>query len=234
MERFRDDSFVKGNIKIFMNGKLTMNKRYSRAIGMLQNTGAGSGHMLGQLRPGQHHVTMVPAWHCSALPILQHWAPDFLTALQPPALLSPGSTQQTITTSSPSPGQRSRVRPRLPARALAAKSEPAAAAASLLGPRQVPGVAGVSRRPCWGGAGPGEGRGQGAAGGVAGAGGWRWCCPGAAWPRTERGSGPGRGPPVSAPRPPTSPASPGHQPGPGSVTTRVKCEIPPRVSSAVC
>ena len=79
-----------------------MNKRYSRAIGMLQNTEAGSGHMLGQLRPGQHHVTMVPAWHCSALPILQHWAPDFLTALQPPALLSPGSTQQTITTSSPS------------------------------------------------------------------------------------------------------------------------------------
>ena len=161
MERFRDESCVKGNIKIFMNGKLTMNKRYSRAIGMLQNTGAGSGHMLGQLRPGQHHVTMVPAWHCSALPILQHWAPDFLTALQPPALLSPGSTQQTITTSSPSPGQRSRVRPRLPARALAAKSEPAAAAASLLGPRQVPGVAGVSRRPCWGGAGPGEGRGRG-------------------------------------------------------------------------
>ena len=102
MERFRDESCVKGNIKIFMNGKLTMNKRYSRAIGMLQNTGAESGHMLGQLRPGQHHVTMVPAWHCSALPILQHWAPDFLTALQPPALLSPGSTQQTITTSSPS------------------------------------------------------------------------------------------------------------------------------------
>lgn len=64
---------------------------------MLQNTEAGSGHMLGQLRPGQHHVTLVPA-----LPILQHWAPDFLTALQPPALLSPGSTQQTITTSSPS------------------------------------------------------------------------------------------------------------------------------------
>ena len=57
MERFRDESCVKGNIKIFMNGKLTMNKRYSRAIGMLQNTGAGSGHMLGQLRPGQHHVT---------------------------------------------------------------------------------------------------------------------------------------------------------------------------------
>ena len=64
---------------------------------MLQNTEAGSGHMLGQLRPGQYHVTLVPA-----LPILQHWAPDFLTALQPPALLSPGSTQQTITTSSPS------------------------------------------------------------------------------------------------------------------------------------
>ena len=69
---------------------------------MLQNTEAGSGHMLGQLRPGQYHVTLVPAWRCSALPILQHWAPDFLTALQPPALLSPGSTQQTITTSSPS------------------------------------------------------------------------------------------------------------------------------------
>lgn len=50
---------------------------------MLQNTEAGSGHMLGQLRPGQYHVTLVPAWRCSALPILQHWAPDFLTALQP-------------------------------------------------------------------------------------------------------------------------------------------------------
>ena len=69
---------------------------------MLQNTEAGSGHMLGQLRPGQYHVTLAPAWRCSVLPILQHWAPDFLTALQPPALLSPGSTQQTITTSSPS------------------------------------------------------------------------------------------------------------------------------------
>ena len=30
MKRFRDESCVKGNIKIFMNGKLTMNKRYSR------------------------------------------------------------------------------------------------------------------------------------------------------------------------------------------------------------
>ena len=123
---------------------------------MLQNTEAGSGHMLGQLRPGQYHVTLVPA-----LPILQHWAPDFLTALQPPASL-PGehtTNHHHILTLHPSPGQRSRERPRLPARALAAKSEPAAA--SLLGPRQVPGVAGVSRRPCWGGARPGEAAGAG-------------------------------------------------------------------------
>ena len=167
--------------------------------------------MLGQLRPGQYHVTLVPAWRCSALPILQHWAPDFLTALQPLSSPLPGehtTNHHHILTLHPSPGQRSRERPRLPARALAAKSEPAAA--SLLGPRQVPGVAGVSRRPCWGGAWRGCG-GGGLQEAVAGAGGWRWCCPGAAWPRTERGLGPAevrqsphRGRPPARPRLATS------------------------------
>ena len=180
---------------------------------MLQNTEAGSGHMLGQLRPGQYHVTLVPAWRCSALPILQHWAPDFLTALQPPALLSPGSTQQTITTSSPSTPHQARGhgcglgyllgrwrqnqnlrRPRSWARARCQVWRGSAGGHA--------------------GAGPGEAAGAGGRGlqeAVAGAGGWRWCCPGAAWPRTERGLGPAevrqsphRGRPPARPRLATS------------------------------
>ena len=167
MERFRDESCVKGNIKIFMNGKLTMNKRYSRAIGMLQNTEAGSGHMLGQLRPGQHHVTMVPAWHCSALPILQHWAPDFLTALQPPALLSPGSTQQTITTSSPSTLTRPEVTGAASVTCSGAGGKIRTCGGRGLAPGPAPGAGcgGGQQEAMLGRGGAWRGQGQGAAGG---------------------------------------------------------------------
>ena len=62
-----------------------MNKRYSRAIGMLQNTEAGSGHMLGQLRPGQHHVTLAPACTAQLCPSsnIGHQTFSRLSSLQP-------------------------------------------------------------------------------------------------------------------------------------------------------
>ena len=178
---------------------------------MLQNTEAGSGHMLGQLRPGQYHVTLVPAWRCSALPILQHWAPDFLTALQP--LSSPRGAHNKP---SPHPHPPPLTRPEVTGAASVTCSGAGGKIRTCggLAPGPAPGAgcgggqqeAMLGRGGAWRGCG-----GRGLQEAVAGAGGWRWCCPGAAWPRTERGLGPAevrqsphRGRPPARPRLATS------------------------------